>query len=175
MGQPLSEWRKRIHELLADGEWHELDPVVKDALLRVPPGPAFRHAEKQRERQSGEPRQRGDMDDAIAAGRRSIAMQSVGAAVRSGKLERKEENGKLWLRDPQAARLRGVSPQYVAQRAAQQGMSVADDLADELRRQLKFWRRSQLLIAPGGARDEVLGGNPEQSIINVLKKHGYEP
>jgi hypothetical protein len=81
----------------------------------------------------------------------------------------------LWLRDPQAARLRGVSPQYVAQRSAQRGMSVADDLAEELRRQLKFWRRSQLLIAPGGARDEVLGGNPEQSIINVLKKHGYEP
>lgn len=159
MGAPLSEWRKRVQALLEDGEWHEQEPVVRDAMRFVPPGPAYRHAEYARTRGNDAPRQRGDQSDAIAAGQRQMTMQSIHAAVRNGKIERKREGDVTYLR------LTSGSPKRPA------GWTESDDLAEELRRQLDFWRKAEDYL-PKGAMKETLIGKPEESIKDTLKRLG---
>lgn len=148
-----------MHDLLADGEWHEQELVVRDAMRLVPPGPAFRHAENARQRLTPGPRQKGDESDAIAAGQRQITMQSLHAAVRSGKIERKTIDKTFWIRDPN----------YNTQPA---GWTESDDLAEELRNQLKFWERTMKVLPPGEVREIILGGDPISSIHEVLRRNG---
>lgn len=160
MATPLSEWRKRMHELLSDGEWHEMEPVVREAMLFVPPGPAYRHAEKARVRGTGPAkRERGSDSDAIAAGQRQIVMQSVYAAVKYGAFERKVDGGVFYIRD--------VS---IGKRPATD--SDADDLARALRDQIAYWDRTKKIIPPGDVRDQILGGDPVKDIKEALRRNG---
>lgn len=157
MGTPPSPWRSRVHEILADGEWHVLDEVVRDAMRFVPPGKAYRAAEANRLRQYSGPRVRGDETDAIRSGQRQLVTGTLYQGTRTGRLERKRLDGVDMLRDPNA------SPQMV--------VSEADDLADELRRQVAYWERAYKLLPKGEMRD-VLVGDPIQSIRDCLNRHG---
>lgn len=149
-----------MHEVLADGEWHEQEPVVREAMRRVPPGPAYRHAERARARLTPGPRQKGDESDAIATGQRQMVMQSLHAAVKYNKIERKKEGGKWFLRDPNASTFRPST------------WTEADDLAEELRKQIEFWDRTTKLLPPGPVRDIILNGDPVASIEEALQRNG---
>lgn len=43
MGRPPSMWLQRAYEILADGEWHDREKVVREMMRAVPPGRAYRH------------------------------------------------------------------------------------------------------------------------------------
>lgn len=53
MPPPLTPWTAKIYELLADGQWHDREPVVAAAAKAVPPGRAKRTAEDERVRERG--------------------------------------------------------------------------------------------------------------------------
>lgn len=47
-GRPRKPWTQKVFELLEDGEWHDIDRVILSAAGLVPPGVAYRYAEKYR-------------------------------------------------------------------------------------------------------------------------------
>lgn len=161
MGTPLSDWRRRVHELLADGEWHEQDPVVRDAMRLVPPGPAYRQAETSRKNRPDAPEKRtqGTDADAIAAGQRQIVMQSIYAGVRYGSFDRKREGKRIYIRDLTV----GKRPS---------GSTDIDDLIECLKRQLKMWEKARPHLPKGAVRDTILGADPEKDIIETLRNNG---
>jgi|SRR5581483_11651518 len=91
MAVTTTAWGARLDELLADGEWHELEEVLAAIMPLVPPGVAYRVGERRRlMKRSTAPAQRHHGDDAasVAAGRRTIAKDAVRARTRHGDVER---------------------------------------------------------------------------------------
>lgn len=93
MTPPRSPARNAIEAVLADGDRHSRDQLLEAAARAVPPGRAWRAAERERRskqrarRGSGlgeTARQRGDQDQVIAAGARRIASDALASAVRNG-------------------------------------------------------------------------------------------
>lgn len=85
-----SPWLLRAAELLADGEWHDYDAIIKEAALTVPPGRAKRMTERMRLRHRREPGEHyiGDHrrvhrtdDELIEYGARAIVSASVSGSV----------------------------------------------------------------------------------------------
>lgn len=75
---PLKPWTAAALELLADGEWHPRELVIVEAMKSVPPGVAFRDAEKERNRAQRRPngpgpRVKGTDETSITTGARNIA------------------------------------------------------------------------------------------------------
>lgn len=163
MGTPLSPWRARVHEILSDGEWHDLEQVVRDAMRLVPPGKAYRQAERNRKRQHPGPRTRGDEGTAIHSGQRQLVMSSVHAAVRRGVLERRSFGSAVLLRDPnQTGSSTPVPP----------ALPDVEAFAEVLHRQVRFWKRAYGLLPKGELRDVMLDGDPLREVVEVLRQRG---
>lgn len=93
MATPPSPAYRRIMELLADGEWHDVETIVVAAMRAVPPGPAFREGERLRQRKGGPAvRTRGS---AIETGARSIARDALRGMVRFGGVVRDGDRVRL--------------------------------------------------------------------------------
>lgn len=90
MPNPKSAWRARLEEILADGEWHRLDDLVRAAGPLVPEGKAVRRGERERVRTRLVPgeRERCDRDTAVATGRRDIIRRSLADMVSQGQATR---------------------------------------------------------------------------------------
>jgi hypothetical protein len=73
----MSPWTVKMMDLLSDGEWHDLEEVMQLGMAAVPPGRAWRAAEKSR--QQGWMRLYGTMD-----GFRERAESETDVAIRSG-------------------------------------------------------------------------------------------
>lgn len=85
MPAPPTLHTMRVYELLGDGEWHELEGVLRAAAAIVPPGVAKRAmeaaeaAERQRRRteQRRADRARHDVPSLIRRGQRRIALLAI--------------------------------------------------------------------------------------------------
>jgi hypothetical protein len=90
-----TSWRKKLLALLEDGEWHDYVTVRDQAAGTVPPGQAFRRAERKRIASyryragvsEANPRQRGGRDDTILTGQRSFVSDTFERLKRSGLIE----------------------------------------------------------------------------------------
>lgn len=87
-------WTRRIFELLADGPL-PLEYVIAEVRNMVPPGRAYRQAEKKRKQQAARRVNKTDRkawvrppteDETIRTGQRQIVMDSVTKLVRTGRL-----------------------------------------------------------------------------------------
>lgn len=82
-------WGTKIDELLADGEWHELDELLAASMELVPPGAAYRTGERHRRERRGNDRTvRTTQQGTIAAGRRRTVYDAIRSRVRHGTVER---------------------------------------------------------------------------------------
>ncbi len=91
MPAPKTPQRVRLDELLADGEWHDREPLVVAAAAAVPPGVAARHARHQRaawraryHRRNGTappPTAIGRPSDDVRVGARHLAITAIRTAV----------------------------------------------------------------------------------------------
>lgn len=90
MPTPLAPWTLRMDEVLADGEWHELEQVLAAGVKMVPPGMAYRKGEWSRTRRGDAPATRhvGTRETAVAAGARIIAKKSIESRIRYGSIVR---------------------------------------------------------------------------------------
>lgn len=92
----ISPLTVRLRELLADGEWHLRNDVIDQLSGAVPPGAAWREAERRRlsERQrTGRPKgpraHHTDRRTAIASGARQVINQTILRQIRDGFIERR--------------------------------------------------------------------------------------
>ena len=95
MSTPNAPWTVRIFELLADGP-RPLEFLIAEVRNMVPPGRAYRQAEKKRKSQQRRRVNKTDRhpvvrkateDETIRTGQRQIVMDSVTALVGRGRLE----------------------------------------------------------------------------------------
>ena len=99
----VTEWGRRLDEILADGEWHDREDVIRLVAEAVPPGRAFRKGEAIRrhlvERQgfTFSSRSRGDDGTSVATGARHIARACPSGRERQGTIQR---DGDLVRRRP---------------------------------------------------------------------------
>jgi len=164
-----SEWGLAIQEILSDGEWHEREVLYRAGMKQVPPGRAFRQAEKNRDRffqerhgTNAPARKRGNDETAIAAGQRMLVTGVLTSQVRTGRYEKKEVDGKVYVRDKK------IHDKFVEE---QGGMVV--DLLDHLERQLRYWNNALGLIGGDRAvRAALIGGDPVAELKQVLEKYG---
>lgn len=107
MGTPRSPWMVKIHELLADGGWHDREDLMAAAMPLVPPGKAERQAKVERDRQDAARRRKGDPiiranskpSDPVAVGARIVVGHSLGTAVDQGRLQRRRlPDGRIQIR-----------------------------------------------------------------------------
>lgn len=95
---------KVLADVLADGAWHDYHQVVEAMMPAVPPGVAFRHAERRRAqhqtRTVGTARARtvGDETTAVAAGARSLSTRLIRALRVDGSLEERTVDGRRQIR-----------------------------------------------------------------------------
>lgn len=94
---------KVLCQVLADGAWHDHQQVVEAMMPAVPPGVAFRHAERRRAakaRTTGTARARtvGDETTAVAAGARSLSTRLIRARRVDGSLEERTVDGRRQIR-----------------------------------------------------------------------------
>lgn len=85
---PKTPWGAAIDRVLADGEWHDREEILAAGVLTVPPGVAYRHAERLRRVYAAGPRKRGDDSTAVAAGARDKVRRVLAAHVQRGTVER---------------------------------------------------------------------------------------
>lgn len=77
-------WTVAVTELLSDGLWHDYKTVVSEVAPIVPPGPAWRYAEKRRldeyKKRGTEPGDRkfGDKNSTIRSGQKYYVRNSIG-------------------------------------------------------------------------------------------------
>ena len=101
-----SPWLVKIHELLADGAWHDREALVDAAMPLVPPGKAARQAAYDRARLAATRRAQGvptipsngRPQDTQTVGARTKVTHSLSAATRRGHLERRTVNGVIQIR-----------------------------------------------------------------------------
>lgn len=106
MAPPRSPVRLRLDELLADGDWHDREPIVLALMPLVPPGQAVRRANLNRSRwradhgcqphdgtHGGTPPR-----DDQAVGARSIVTGLLSTLVGAGRLERRGDAGRTQIR-----------------------------------------------------------------------------
>lgn len=88
---------RAVLEVIKDGEWHKIEEVIDKVSPLVPPGVAWRHAEKKRQnyytRRNREPGARireVSQEAIIFSGRRSIARKCINDMNRQGRGQRIE-------------------------------------------------------------------------------------
>lgn len=83
-GPPASPLVMKVCELLDDGEWHDVEWLIREVGKLVPPGQAIRRAElrrKQNARDAPAERQRPYNEDRqIASGRRSFVRDAINSS-----------------------------------------------------------------------------------------------
>lgn len=114
-------YHRRIYELLRDGKWHDLDPIIADVGQLVPPGMAIRRAEESRRGSS-------QYDS------RGLKAEEVGPRKRPRTTEQLIRFGRRAIVYPI------LSPKHEA------GPFERRDLADG-RRQVRMVRKSRFIIA----------------------------
>lgn len=95
-----------ILQFLADGQWHNIDEMVDDLHALVPPGRAWRVAERQRQKwykkQGIEVKERQtkiSQEAIIVSGQRKVTKETIRAFVSNNRLEAiREENRVLMVR-----------------------------------------------------------------------------
>jgi hypothetical protein len=102
---------KRIFELLADGEWHDYEPVIREAAKEARPGEAHRRMEHARNAKRQEPGERTRNNDAVYLVERGQRATAVKAAY--GKRIEKDppppdKPQRMRLRPPDLARPKKV-------------------------------------------------------------------
>lgn len=104
MAARLSPHGQVLADSLADGAWHSYHEVIESMAAVVPPGRAFRHAERHRAahqtRTTGasRPRAVGDESTAVAAGARDVARRLIRARRAEGWLEDRTVDGRRQIR-----------------------------------------------------------------------------
>ena len=101
-----SPWMVKIHELLADGAWHDRETLVDAAMPLVPPGKAARQATYDRARLAATRRAHGVPEtpsngrpqDPHTVGARTKVTHSLCAATRRGLLQRRTVDGRIQIR-----------------------------------------------------------------------------
>lgn len=104
--KPRSEWRRRVDDVLADGEWHPKRELLQAGSRFVPPGKAYRtgmaaraHLIKYSRKRGEKPGQpRGTDEEAIASGGREVVRKVVDAAIRRGDYEQRKIDGVMHVR-----------------------------------------------------------------------------
>jgi hypothetical protein len=166
-----SEWGYLIRATLADGEWHEREMLVREAMRAVPPGRAFRASELNRKRYHDGPRVRGGDDVAIEAGRRMLVTGVLQSSVRGGSIERKDEAGRTFYRDPKAHEAK-VTEDEIRSLLDRTRIPDTTELLDLMERQLTFWKRAfNMLGGDKEVRAALLGGDPVEELEQMLRKH----
>lgn len=90
----VSPLRRRLDEILADGEWHDINAVLAALAVYVPPGQAWRRAEgsrrsMQRSRTGiSTDRVLGEQADGARTGARRVAYDRLRTAIKHGTVER---------------------------------------------------------------------------------------
>lgn len=87
MAITTTPWGKAIDDVLEDGEWHTRDELIAAGAAAVPPGVAYREGERRRMLDGPPIRTRGDQADAVAAGARNRAIDTLRSRVRFGTVE----------------------------------------------------------------------------------------
>lgn len=97
-----SPWTIRARELLADGNWHELEPLLNELAKLVPPGRALRRNENARLKARNQgpamrtyPRSK---DYLIASGARRIVREALLGTNSKTWIERETQNGRSVVR-----------------------------------------------------------------------------
>ena len=112
-------WTTRIFELLADGP-QPVEYLIAEVRNMVPPGRAYRQAEKKREQQAARRVNKTDRkgwtrvpteDETIRTGQRQIVMDSITKLVRTGRLRYIERPVRL-LELGRPAETGGMSPDH---------------------------------------------------------------
>lgn len=106
MATPRSPWMVKVHELLADGHWHDRETLVTAAMPLVPPGKAARTAVDNRDRMAATRRQQGvpvtpsqvRRHDDQTVGARTKVTHSISAALSRGHLQRRIVAGRIQIR-----------------------------------------------------------------------------
>lgn len=80
----------RILAILDDGEWHDQEEVIEQAMYMIPPGEAFRHGKSI----SNAIVDRREMDDVIASGRRAKTVSMINNLAQNNRVERLGEKGR---------------------------------------------------------------------------------
>jgi len=113
-------WTVRIFELLADGP-QSLEFLIAEVRNLVPPGRAYRQAEKKRRQQAGRRVNKTDRkqwvrppteDETIRTGQRQIVMDSVSKLVMTGRLEYVEGDRGRYLKLGRPAEQGGMSDDH---------------------------------------------------------------
>lgn len=84
----LSDLSLRILALLEDGEWHDWEDVIDAVMYTIPPGEAFRYADRKSMAQNDSRTQ----DEKIAAGRRGKVVEIINNLVTNDRIERESES-----------------------------------------------------------------------------------
>lgn len=79
---PLKPWTAAVLAILEDGGWHAREHVIVESMKAVPPGVAFRDAEKERNRSQRRPngpgpRVKGTDETSISAGARNMVRDCI--------------------------------------------------------------------------------------------------
>jgi hypothetical protein len=98
---PLTMHMAKVYEMLADGQWHDREPVVRAAATAVLPGPAKRNMlaadERERRRRLSDERRpdRVGHDDRslIRRGQRRVALLGI---TRSQRIDKKINDDGVW-------------------------------------------------------------------------------
>ena len=87
-------WRIAIMERLADGEWHDYQPLLAEFAHMVPPGQAYRFAETLRLEAGGPEKRRIPAADAdiIRTGQRAVIRKTIGTIRKTGRLESEQSD-----------------------------------------------------------------------------------
>lgn len=89
---------KRLNEVLADGEWHDIEDVIREVAKSVPPGVATRTAERHRKAKviDGSRPNNGYKGNPVLVGARRVARELIWSRKHRGTVEVKD--GKVRLR-----------------------------------------------------------------------------
>jgi hypothetical protein len=106
MPTPKTRVRVRLEELLADGDWHDREPVIAELMPLVEPGKASRvalqlRAHNRRQRVAAGrtgPHNGGGVTPSDRAGARYIARRTIGSAAKRGTVETRTVDGTVQIR-----------------------------------------------------------------------------
>lgn len=87
-----------MHELLADGDWHDRDHIIAGMVPLVPPAKAARAAERDRQRQAASTHRIKNHDRVVEVGARIIVRNAIKQAVADGTVERRTVEGRTEIR-----------------------------------------------------------------------------
>jgi hypothetical protein len=76
----MNPWRIELYRIIADGEWHDREQLIRHLMRYVPPNVGYRQGENLRRRQCQSPdksRTRGDQRQAVKVGARDLVRQVI--------------------------------------------------------------------------------------------------